>query len=221
MHRLARVFFHQGHMLVGSRMEDILRTEAVEDALQPVNHTNITHDRLEMYLREFVFQLEADVMHRGLGTVEEDQLLQSEGTELTAEFATDRTGGTRYHHHLAFEGFAYLVEVDLDLITAQQVFDLDFRQGFQSVLFLTQYIHGRENQHLHQAVGTVRNQPVFLLLSGFLAREYQGFERPVFIQVPEIFFRSDGIDGQSVQTGRTFGSDLDEPPDLIFVLLLQ
>ena len=89
MHRLAGVLFHQGHMLVGSRMEDILRTEAVEDTLYTMNHTDITHDRLEMYLGEFVFQLEADVVHRGFGAVEEDQFLQSEGTELTAEFATD------------------------------------------------------------------------------------------------------------------------------------
>ena len=202
-------------------MEDILRTETGEDTLYTVRHTDIAHDRLEMYLRELLFQLKADVVHRGLGTVEEDQLLQSEGTELTAEFATDRTGSPRYHHHLAFEGFAYLVEVDLDLITAQQVFDPDFRQGFQAVLFLSQYIHGRENQHLHPGMGSVNNQTVFFFLHALLAGEYQGFERHVLIQVPEIFFRSDGIDGQSVQTERTFGSDLDEPPDLIFVLLLQ
>ena len=85
MDGFARVLFHQWHMLVGGGMEHDLGMETLVDAFHTVDHTDISHDRGKFDIGELFFQFQPDVVHRGFSTVEQNQLLQAEVTELAAE----------------------------------------------------------------------------------------------------------------------------------------
>ena len=73
-------------MLVGCGMEDYLRSPFAEDIVQTGWQADVTDDWRELELRELFFEFEADVVHRGLGVVEEDEFLDSETCKLAAEF---------------------------------------------------------------------------------------------------------------------------------------
>ena len=118
MDGFAGVLFHQWHMLVGGGMEDQLGMETLIDAFDTMDHANVSHDRGKLDIGEFFFQLQPDVMHRGFGTVEQNQLLQPEMAELATEFATDGTGGSGNQNDFAFQGTRDLLHVDTDLFAS-------------------------------------------------------------------------------------------------------
>mgnify|MGYP006900171337 CR=1 FL=1 len=90
-------------MLVGGGMEHDMGTETLVDAFDTMDHANVSHDRGKLDIGEFFFQLQPDVVHRGFGTVEQDQLFQPEMAELATEFATDGTGGSGDQNDFAFQ----------------------------------------------------------------------------------------------------------------------
>jgi len=118
MDGFAGVLFHQGHMLVGGCMEDDMGMETLVDVLDTVDHADISHDGDELDIGKFLFQFQPDVVHRGFGTVEQDQLLQAEPAELATELATDGTGGSGDQNDFAFQRIGDLGHVDADLFAS-------------------------------------------------------------------------------------------------------
>ena len=73
-------------MLVGSCMEDHLRAMLAESVVKTGRKANVSDDRGVFHARELLVELEAKVVHRGLGVVEEHEFLYSECGKLAAEF---------------------------------------------------------------------------------------------------------------------------------------
>ena len=71
-HCLARILFHQRHMLVCGRMEHNLRAVLAEDVIKPRLLTHVSDHWDEVKVLEPFLKLEAEVMHRSLAVVEED-----------------------------------------------------------------------------------------------------------------------------------------------------
>ena len=106
-------------------MEDHLRPVGPESEIQARGHTDIADHRNEIQPRELLFQFEAEVVHRRFGIVEQDQAADPEAGELPAEFGADGAGAAGHQHHLALEIGLDGFQVDLDLLPAEQVLDLD------------------------------------------------------------------------------------------------
>ena len=64
-------------------------------------------------------------MHRGLSGVEANQLLNREMSQLATDLATDTAGGSRDKHGLPFQQIADFVQINMDLLTTQQILDTD------------------------------------------------------------------------------------------------
>ena len=64
-------------------------------------------------------------MHRGLSGVEANQLLNREMSQLATDLATDTAGGSRDKHSLPFQQIADLIQINMDLLTTQQILDTD------------------------------------------------------------------------------------------------
>ena len=62
-------------------------------------------------------------MHRGLSGVEANQLLNREMSQLATDLATDTAG--RDKHGLPFQQIADLIQINMDLLTTQQILDTD------------------------------------------------------------------------------------------------
>ncbi len=60
-------------------------------------------------------------MHRGLSGVEANQLLNREMSQLATDLATNTTGGSRDKHGLPFQQIADLIQINMDLLTTQQI----------------------------------------------------------------------------------------------------
>ena len=121
----AWIFFHERNVFVGCCVEDYLRAPLEENIVKPLQLSYVTDDRYEICLREFLFKFEAEVVHRGLCVVEEDQFSRSEPCKLTAELRSYGACCSCDKDSLSCEIFLYFLHRDLDLRSHQEVFDLD------------------------------------------------------------------------------------------------
>ena len=119
-------------MLVGSRMEDIVRPEGAEDVLHTCTAADTGHYHLAGHIREILGHHEADIMLGRLRLVYEHHLLRLEAGNLSDDFHTDGAGGTGNQNALAGELFLYRLHVHTDLLTRQKIFHthlLDLHAG--------------------------------------------------------------------------------------------
>ena len=114
-------------------------------------------------------------MHGRFRTVEQDKLFQPEGTELAAEFATDRTGCSCYHYHFIFKRCTYLIHIDTYLITPQQVFNTDFRKITQGPFTFYEFIYGGQNQHMDLLLLAIADQTLTFVFYGLIVYEQYCF----------------------------------------------
>ena len=70
-------------------------------------------------------ELALDLEQRPLGVVDEDQPRRSDARDLPAQLGADRAAGSRDEHGVSLEVGGDLVEVDLDLLAAEHVLDLN------------------------------------------------------------------------------------------------
>ena len=88
-------------MLVGSRMEDIIRAEGLENML----HAGAAADRGHHYLAgdmgEFPGHHQTHIVLGSFGLVYEHHALRTGGRHLLHDFQADGTGGTRDEHALS------------------------------------------------------------------------------------------------------------------------
>lgn len=195
-HGFAGVLLHQRHVLVGCRMEDHLRTVGAEGVVQTRDHTHVADYGDELQIGEAVLQFETDVVHRCLGVVEEHELLDAERCQLPAQLRTDRTGGTRHHDRLAAEVGDDLVHRDLDLLTPQQILDLDLADGLPLYLAVDHLVDRGGDQHLQPAIRAEVDQPLLLLAGLTGVGKENGIDILVALQVSDILLRLEVVDRQ-------------------------
>lgn len=123
-HGFARVLLHQRDVLVRRGVEDDLRMILPEDAVQARKHSDVPDDGDEVQMREPLLQLQAEVVHRGLGIVKENHLPDFEARQLTDQLGANGTGCAGDEDDLVLEILADLVHVQLYLVAAEEVFDL-------------------------------------------------------------------------------------------------
>src|SRR5262249_60886724 len=119
------VGLHQWHVLVRRGVEDDARLVALE---------NLVHLRAVADIGEhgdgspeaaFVDQLSLDLEEGGLAELDQDQPLRSQTRQLAAELGADRATGACDEHGLALDVRRGRVEVDVDRLATEAVFDLD------------------------------------------------------------------------------------------------
>ena len=115
-------------MLVGCRMENVLRLVTSEDFLHTRHIGDIGNDSLGINISPTVLQLQTDIMQRSFSLVHKNQLIRIERSHLTHNLTTDRPGSTCNHHSLAFQMRSNFVNINFDRITLQQILYLNFFQ---------------------------------------------------------------------------------------------
>ena len=174
---LAGVLLHQGDVLVRRGMEDYLRVPLAEDIVQPRHLAHVANHRDEVELREAAFQLQPDVVHRGLRIVEEDELLDAECGQLAAELAADGAGCSGHHDDLALAFGLDLVDIETDLLAAEQVLDPDGADLVLHDASADDLVDGRCEEDLEAVVGTEADKAVLFGLGLGLGGEEDAVER--------------------------------------------
>ena len=98
-------------------MEHHLGVPVAEHIIHTVRATDIADHRDKVQSLVFLFQFQTEIMHRSLGGVETNQLLNREMSQLATDLATDTAGGSRDKHGLPFQQIADLIQIDMDLLT--------------------------------------------------------------------------------------------------------
>ena len=126
---LGDIVLHHRHMLVCRGVEDVLGAVFVEDFLHPGLVGDVGDDGGGVDFGPFLLDFQADVVQRGFGRVNQDELEGIEHRNLPHDFTADGAGGARDEHPLPFQVGGNLLQVDLDGVAAQEVLDLDFLDG--------------------------------------------------------------------------------------------
>ena len=126
---LGDIVLHHRHVLIGRRVEDVLGAVSLEDVLHPGLVGDVGDDGGGVDFGPFLLDLEADVVQRGFGRIDQDQLVGVEQRHLTHDFTADGAGGAGDENALPFQVRGNLLHVDMDGVAAQEVLDLDFLDG--------------------------------------------------------------------------------------------
>ncbi len=124
-HRLRGVVFHHGHVLVGSCMEYIIRTEVPEYLIHTVLSANARHDGLGINLREIFRHHESDVMLGRLCLVYQYHTRRIKACHLSNNLRTDRTGTPRNQHTATFQQLTNRFHIHTNLRSRQQLLYAD------------------------------------------------------------------------------------------------
>ena len=206
-------------MLVRRRVEHRLRPVRPEREIQPLRMPHIPDDRHEIQLREPLLQLQAEVVHRRLRVVKQDQPAYAESRQLPAQLAADGARGARDQYGLAVEIALDGVQADLDLLAPQQVLDLDFARP-QDGLALDHFVHGGDDEALDPFLGGKADQMVFFVPGFFVSREEDGIDavldqglfHPVFVP---------GTEDRQAFDRAAVGIGVQEADDLVVGGILQ
>ena len=166
---LARILFHQGHMLVSCRMKYNVRLETPECIIKPGPQTHISYDRNEIQGGESILQLKPQVVHRSLGVVEQDELGDTECSKLTAKLGTYRPGSTGHHNRLSCKAGLDFRHGHHYLITPQEVLDFHFTDARATVL--SNLAHFRKVQNLESEAVAILDKPLVFKAGVFLTGE--------------------------------------------------
>ena len=158
-HSLARVLLHQRDVLVCRSMEHHLRTELPEHVVESRLLPHVSDHRDEVNALEPLLKLEAEVVHRGLAVVEQDELLRTERGELAAQLGADGARGAGHHHGLAAEVLDDRVHVKPDLITAKKVLDLHLADRRLHDPAVDDLVDRWGHEHLHAGLLAEVNEP--------------------------------------------------------------
>lgn len=121
----AGVVLHHGNVLVGGSMEDVVGTELGEDLLHVVLVGNAADNGVTRYVGELTCHHKADVVHGGLCLVDEYHGRGTVEGNLAHHLGTYGAGGAGDEDDLAVEQLANGVHVDLNLVTWQEVFNVN------------------------------------------------------------------------------------------------
>ncbi len=105
--RLAGVVLHHRHMLIGSSMEHVVRTERLKHLLHTRIMTDARHQSFRLYIREFPFHHQADIVLRRLSLVYQHHGSRLIHSYLTHHLRTDTTRSTCNHDTLTTQQFTH------------------------------------------------------------------------------------------------------------------
>ena len=176
-HRLAGILLHQRHVLISRCVEHHRGAEITENHIHTLANAHIANYGHKLQLGETCLQLQANVVHRGLCRIEQNQSLDIERCDLAAQLATDRAGSSRHQHRLALQCRNDLGHIDIDLGTTQQILDLDLADHLAHNLAIDHLIDGRSHQHLDTQRLAIADQSVLLAMSAIAGREQYSIDR--------------------------------------------
>ena len=125
---LVGALLHEGHMLVGRRVEDDVRSVLFDDRVDPLRVPHRADKGHQMEVVIFSPQLLLDLVGIIFVYIEDDQRLRSGRGDLPAQLAPDGAASSGDHDHLILEHFHDLTVVDLDLGSPEEVCDLHIPQ---------------------------------------------------------------------------------------------
>ncbi len=157
------VVLHHRHVLVGSGVEDVLGTMLAEDLLHVGRIADGAYDGPARDIGMMAGHIEADVVHRRLGLVDEDKFGRSELSDLANHLAADTAGSTGDEDALATQHGTDGIEVDLNLVARQKVLDVDLVELLMTKLGMTVPRLGRRHHHdLDASLGEEGDELVML-----------------------------------------------------------
>src|SRR5205823_7825052 len=125
-HGLEWVRLDERHVLVRRGVEDdgrLVLLEHLAPERAPVAYVEqLRNGRREVALAD---ELALDLEQRRFGDVDEDEPRRADACDLAAQLGPDRASGTRDEDGLLLEVGRNLLEVDFDLLAAEDVLDLD------------------------------------------------------------------------------------------------
>ena len=171
-------------MLVCRRVEHHLRAVFPEHEVESWLLPNVSDHRDEVKALEPFLEFEAEVVHRGLTVVEQHELLRAERRELAAELGSDGSRGACHHHGLAAEVLHYRVHVQLYLVAAEKVLDLDLADRRLHDPAVDHLVDAWGHEHLHLRLLAELDKARALGLDRLLLREEYGVnEEPLAEQL--------------------------------------
>ena len=141
---LIRAVFHERNMLVSRRMEDQLRMIFFKDDVQSVEVSYRANNKAHVFVGVVVLELLLEVVCCVFVDVQDHEHFRVLLDDLSAEFGTDGAATAGDKNHLVFDVRSDFVDVVLDLVSAQKVFDLDFTQFGDGDFPVHQLINGRK-----------------------------------------------------------------------------
>ena len=121
LHGLAGVQLHQRHVLVRGGVEDHVRPQARKDAVDPPAVAHRADHHFHVQPREAAQQLVLELVGVVLVDFEHNQLAGMEAGDLAAELAADGAAAARDEDHPVAQIAADLLDVQPNLVPAQQV----------------------------------------------------------------------------------------------------
>ena len=115
-------------MLVGSRVEHVVRTIHLEQSLHARVITDCRHHGLCFHIMEIARHHQADIVLWGLCLVYENHQLGIKLCQLAHNLRADTASRTRHHHTFATYQFLHGIQVHLNLFTREQVLNLHLAQ---------------------------------------------------------------------------------------------
>ena len=149
----AGIVFHHGDVLVGGGMEDVVGTVGGEEGLHVGGIGDAADDGLAMDVGELTGHHEADVVHGGLGLVDEDHRGGLVDGYLTDHLGADGAGSTGDEDDMITELGTDGGHVDLDLLAGKEVFDVDLAEVAVGELGLAIPLLGSGHHHDLDACG--------------------------------------------------------------------
>ena len=129
-------------------MEDQLRMVFLEDNIQSVEVSNRTDDKTHVFVRVMVLKFLLEIICRVFIDVQNDEHLRVLFDDLPAEFGTDGSATAGDEYYLVSDVGSDFVDVVLDLVSSQKVFDLDFTQLGDGDFPIHQLVDGRKRLDL-------------------------------------------------------------------------
>ena len=152
LHRFGGAFLHEGHVLMGRRMEHHLGTVIVKELVNPLLFPDGGNLHPEVQgVAVFPQQLLLDVIGIVLVNVQDNQLPGVMPGNLPAQLAADGAAAAGDQHHLAGEKFGNRLRIQLHRSSAQQVLNGHVLHLGQAHLTVYQLVQSR--QHPHPAGG--------------------------------------------------------------------
>ena len=150
---LAGRILHKGDVLMGSGMVDHVRAVGGEDLVKTAAVTHGADEGDEVEGGVFITELKLDVVGVIFVNIEDDELLGIVRGNLTADLAADGATTTRDKDDLAPDEGIDLFHLDLDGLTAEEVFNSHILEGGDTDLIGDELIHAGELLDLAAGLG--------------------------------------------------------------------
>ena len=182
-------------------MEDQLRMVFFEDDVQSMEVTYRTDDKTDVFVGVMVLELLLEVICSVFVNVQDDKHLRVLFDDLPTEFGTDGAAAACDKDDLALDVGSDFIDVILDLVSAQKVFDLDFSQFGDGDFPIHQLVDGRKGLDLGACFLTDVNDVTSVFGLGARERNVDLIDTVLLDEFRDVFpaaFDRDAVDDPSL-----------------------